>query len=95
MASKFSFSEESPEFVPALPRDYKNGDGTVTEEVGCLQEDDGKRFWKALQYIEMEDSEDHIRTGYYTESGGWQNKPAMLQPEAFRDLVNFADGKIF
>jgi hypothetical protein len=94
--SKFSYSEESPEFVPDLPRDYKGGEGTVTEAVGCLQEDDnGRRFWKSVQLIEMEDGEDHIRTGYYTESGGWQNKPLMLQTEAFSDLVGFAEGKIF
>lgn len=93
--AEFHFSETPPAFVPDLPRDFRGGDGTVTKEVGCLQKHDGKEFWKVVQYIEMEDGEDHIRTGYYTESGSWQNKPLMLPPNAFNDLMDFADGKIF
>lgn len=95
MPAEFHFSESPPSFVPDLPRDYRDGDGTVTKEVGCLQKHEDKQFWKCVQLIEMEDGEDHIRVGYYTESGGWQNKPQMLPPDAFSDLMEFADGKVF
>lgn len=96
MSSDFHLSTTPPEFVPELPRSYRNGEGTVVEEAGVLQRtDDGKEFWKSYQYIEMESGEDHIRTGYYTETGGWQNKPLMLPPNVMEDLTQFAAGKIW
>lgn len=89
----FRFTTEPPEFVNSLPRDSENG--TVTEEVGVIQEtDDGKRYWKAFQLIEKDNGHEEIRTGYYTESGGWQNKPLSLPPDVLADLVEFARGKV-
>lgn len=43
----------------------------------------------------MEDGTEEIRAGYYSESGGWANKPLMLPPHAFSDLMDFADGKVY
>lgn len=96
MTSEYHFSTTSPDFVSELPRDYRGGEGTVVEEVGVLERTaGGKEFWKALQLIEMKDGSEFIRTGYYTETGGWQNKPLMLPPDIMADLTGYAEGKIW
>jgi len=85
-----------PPWVSDLPREYKNGKGKVTKEAGILEKtNSGKKFWKTFQLIEMKDGNKFIRTGYYTETGGYQNKPLMLPPEQFEDLTEFAEEKIW
>jgi hypothetical protein len=96
MADDYHFSTTPPEWVSELPRDYNDGAGTVVNEVGVLEENDsGKRFWKAFQLIEMDNGGSEIRAGYYTKTGGWQNKPLMLLPSVMEDLTQFADGKLW
>jgi len=95
MAREFHFGTTPPEWVLGLPRDYKNGEGTVTKEVGVHQKNNnGEEFWKVFQLIEKDDGNE-IRTGYYSQPGGWTNKPLMLPPNKMADLVEFAEGKIF
>jgi len=93
--AEFHYGESAPAFVPDLPRDFRDGDGEVTKEVGCLQVTDDERYWNCIQVIELNDGGKEIRAGYYSESGSWQNKPMMLPPAAFSDLMDFAEGKVF
>ena len=96
MSSTFRLTTDAPEWVPDLPRDYRGGSGTVTEEAGVIQEDDnGNTYWKAFQLIEMEGGNDIIRPAYYTEGGNYQNKPLMLPPDVMADLTEFAEGKLW
>lgn len=92
---EFHYSESAPAFVPDLPRDFRDGAGEVVKEVGCLQDTGDERYWNCIQLIVLEDGSEEIRAGYYSESGSWQNKPLMLPPHAFSDLMDFADGKVF
>lgn len=94
--SRFDFSSSPPAFVPELPRDYRGDEGEVVKEVGVIEEtSDGKRYWKAFQLINRDGGDDLVRTGYYTETGGWQNKPLTLPPGVMEDLTGFAEGKIW
>jgi len=94
--SRYDLSTTPPEFVSALPRDYRDGEGKVVKEAGVIQETlDGNRYWKAFQLIETVDGDEMIRPCYYTETGGYQNKPLTLPPEILSDLTQFADGKIW
>jgi hypothetical protein len=93
--SDYALTTTPPEFVPELPRSYKDAEGTVIKEAGVVQtHSDGKQYWKAFQLIEKSDGTEEIRSGYYTKNG-WQNKPLMLPPEIMSDLTTFAAGKIW
>ena len=98
MVSKdeFHLSETAPSWVkPLSERDYKGGEGDIKAEVGVHQvAENGNGYWKSFQLIDMGDH-DTIRTAYYTETGGYQNKPLMLPPSVMTDLVQFADGKVW
>lgn len=92
--SRYDLSTTPPEFVSELPRDSE--EGQVVKEAGVIQEtSDGNRYWKAYQLIETDDGGEIVRPCYYTESGGYQNKPFTLPPEIVSDLTQFAEGKIW
>lgn len=60
-----------------------------------MVEKDHERYWNCIQLIKMEEGTKEIHAGYYSESGGWANKPLMLPSHAFSYLMDFADGKVY
>lgn len=91
--SDYMFSETPPEFVPELPRSSELG--TVTREVGVIEKTEGgNQYWKAYQLIERDNTDNFVRPTYYTETGGYQNKPIVLPPDVMADLHQFASGKV-